>query len=99
MWTTQKRPLNPAMLVTECNFEMDHFFSRTLKAKMARLNNAGMDRPDGYLMNFASFNAEKCVHCRGIALCSPDGFEPRMALWRDAVLLKKLALKKMGLWM
>ena len=57
-----QRPLDAAMLVAQRDFQMKDVLAVTLKAKMPRLDHAGMDRPDGHFVDFFALDAEKIGH-------------------------------------
>ena len=92
-----QRLLNPAMLIAERDFQMQHFLARALETKMSRLDDAGMDRAYGNLVNFAAVHPEKFAVGRRIPRCAPHGLEPRMPLGCEAMLLPDFALEQMRL--
>src|SRR5262249_39203391 len=82
----------------------------TLKAEMARLNDAGMHRPDRHLVDFLSFDAIEIRHTHGRIFFSAPGIMPRavglvktkrlepgMAFWTQAPLLGDLTLEALNL--
>ena len=86
------------MLVAEGDFQVQHFLARALETKMARLDDARVDRPDGDFVNFAALHAEKFANGGRVAVAfPPHGLEPRMAFGREAVLLPDFAFEQMRL--
>src|ERR1039458_5673552 len=51
MRPARQRLLDTAMLIAERNFQMQHLFAVALKTKMARLDDARVNRPDGDFVN------------------------------------------------
>lgn len=91
---------------------MEHMLAVALKPKMARFNDARVNRPDCDFVNFIAFDAEKIGHTRldrnlrrtipgvftgAMARMKAERFEPRMALGFDAPLLGDFAFKPMCL--
>ena len=98
MWRCPGEGLvHTAVLVAERDFEVQDFLARALEAKMARLDNAGVHRPDCDLMHFAAIDAEEFAWGRGLARAAADRLEPRMARGLELVLLPDLALEQVGL--
>ena len=59
MRAAEKRFFNSAMLVAEGDFKVKNLFARALKPEMPGLDDPGMDRADGDLVNLAALNPEK----------------------------------------
>jgi hypothetical protein len=89
--------LDAAVLVAEGDFEVEDFLAGALETKMAGLDDAGVHRADGDLVNLAAVDAEELAHGGRGAGAAADGFEPRVAVGNEAVLLPDLALEEMGL--
>src|SRR3989339_332657 len=51
-----QRALDTAVLIAERNLKMENLLAMTLKAEMPRFDDAGMNRPDGDLMDFFAFD-------------------------------------------
>ena len=85
------------MLIAERDFQVQHFFARALEAEMARLDDAGVNGTDRDFVNFAAIHAKEFAVGGRVAVCPPHGFEPRVALRFEAVLLPDLALKHVRL--
>src|SRR5678815_243627 len=99
MRSTGERVLNSPMLITEGDFEVQDFFARTLKTKMAWFDYARVHRPDGDFVNLATIDAKKfSVGRRGAGRFS-DGLEPGMTFRREIVLLPDFAFEEMSLRM
>ena len=99
MRPARERLLDAAMLVAERDFQMQHFLAVALKTKMARLNDARVNRPDRDFVNLAAFHAEKISVRRMVAVLPAHGFQPRMAFGHEAVLFPDFALEQMRLRM
>jgi hypothetical protein len=73
MWSADQGVLDAAMLVTQGDFEVQHFLAVALKPKMAWLDDARVDRPDGNFVNLPAFDAEELWLSRVIAILRPYG--------------------------
>ncbi len=88
---------DPAVLVAEGDFEVEHVFALALEAEMAWLDDAGVDGADGDLMDFGALDLEEGVG-RGVgAVRGADGFEPGVVDGGEVVLLPDLAFEEVGL--
>src|SRR5262245_32721054 len=99
MRPARERLLDAAMLVAQSNFQMQHFFAVALESKMSRLDDAGVNRPDGDLVNLAPLHAEEFAVSRGNAVGarSAHRLEPGMAGGLQTVLLENFALEQVRL--
>ena len=97
MRPSRQRLFRAAMLITERNFQMQHFLAVALKTKMARLNYAGVNRPDGDFVNFTARHFKKFPVCRMVVFLPAHGFQPRMTFRHQSVLLPNFALEQMRL--
>ncbi len=52
---------DPLVHVPEALLEAQHLFADDLEAEMSRLDDAGVHRPDGDLVNAVAFDADECV--------------------------------------
>jgi len=52
--TTQQSLFDPAVLVSEGNFQVQHFLAVALEPEVPRFNHSGVDRTDRYLVCFGS---------------------------------------------
>ena len=82
-----------AMLIPQCDFQVEDLLPVTLETEMARLNDPGVYRADRHFVNLVAFDAEKVTHARlygliqrtapsvtsGLAAKVSDGLEPGMA--------------------
>ena len=57
-----QRPLDAAMLIAERDFQVKHVLAVALKAKVSRLDHAGVDRADGDLVDLLAVDAEEVGH-------------------------------------
>ena len=105
-------PLNPAMLVSQRDLQVEDRFAVTLETEVPRFDNAGMYRTDCYFMDFRALHPVEFSHARqddvvfgpfpGI-MSRPAGalvanrFEPRVVFDRDAALLGNLPFEQMRL--
>ena len=62
----QHGPFHAAMLVAQRDFQMVDRLAVTLEAKMARLDDAGMDRTDGDFMDLFARHLEEVGHAAGL---------------------------------
>jgi hypothetical protein len=100
--------LHASVLISEGNFQMEHLFAVALKPKMARLDDAGVDRSHGHLMHLLAFDTieigdadpRRIVVCpaprivpRTIRAMIPHRLEPGMPLGSKSELLSNLALE------
>src|SRR5260370_27203195 len=94
-----QRPLDPAVLVSERDFEMDDLFAVAIETKMPGLDDPGVDRSYRDFVDFRAGHREE--------IRFPDGgaggreanrLQPGMALRIDAPLLIDLALKMVRRW-
>jgi hypothetical protein len=109
MRAAEQRPFNPAMLISQNDFQMKDGFAMTLETEMPRFDNSGMYRSDRYFMNFGSQNPIKFSHAGqdGMLFCSSPGImaaaagplvtdrlEPRVVIDRDTALLGNLTFEQ-----
>ena len=100
------------MLIAQRDFQVKHLLAVALKAEMARLDDAGVDRADRDLVNFLPLDAVKVHHADDgtlvritapgvvtgpIRRVEPHRLEPRMPVGPHAELLGNLALEKVNL--
>ena len=55
--SADERPFGAAMLVAERNLQVEDLLAVALKAEMPRLDDAGMDRADGHLVDLLALDA------------------------------------------
>ena len=58
----QHRPLDAAMLIAQRNFQVVDRLAVALEAEMARLDDAGVDRADGHLVDLLARHLEEVGH-------------------------------------
>ncbi len=100
------------MLVAKRDLQVEHLLPMTLETKVARLDDARVDRPDRDLVDFIALDAVEIhdtghrhlarvsaprIMARSIRGVKTHRFQPRMSLGADAVLLGQLALEQMDL--
>ena len=106
------RPLHTAMLVPQRNLQMKDLLPVALEPEMAWLNDPGMHRPHGHLMDLLAFNLIELDHTDlgqrrlrasprimswPARLHKPHGLQPGMPLGHKPELLGNLALEQMDL--
>ena len=111
--SADQSPFNPAMLKSERYFQVEYLFAMTLKTKMPRFYNAGVDRADRHLMNFIPFDTVKIHYGRQQAAAiapAPESFsvaerlletnrlEPGVPFRAHQTLFRYLAFKQVQLW-
>jgi len=103
----QEKWLNPPMLVSQLNLQVQHAFTNAVEPEMPRLNNARMYGADGDFVDFFPFNRIIVVvsgNVFGIIISKnicfvlivgmiPDHPQPRMPLGTNAVLFSDLPFK------
>src|SRR5439155_17063555 len=91
-----QRALDAAVLVPERDFQMYDPLAVAVEAEMARLDDPGMHRPDGHLMDLGAVNREELgIADRWAAGREAYRLQPGVASRLDAVLLVNLALEMM----
>ena len=100
------------MLVAQRNFQVEYVFAVTLKAKMSRLDHAGVNRPHGNFVDFLPLDAVKIgdaddgslarlpapgIVPRSIGGVKPNRLEPRMPFGTHAVLFGDFSLEEVHL--
>jgi hypothetical protein len=110
MRAAEQCPFNPAMLISQSDFQMKDRFAMTLESEMSRFDNTGMYRPDRYFMDLSPLYPVKISHARqdGIVFCPPPGimsgkagplianrFEPWVVIDRDAALFGNFPFEQM----
>src|SRR5690242_1777097 len=85
------------MLVAQRDLEMQHGFTRALETEVAGLDDPGVDRADGNLMNLRPLNPIEIANCRSKAMVQPNRFEPRMPGGHEPVLLPDFAFEEVSL--
>src|SRR5947208_657739 len=65
-WSTNQRPLHPAVLISQGNFQMKHLLAVALKAKMAGFDNARMHGSYRHLVYFLALHLEEGCDTRQV---------------------------------
>ena len=95
------------MLIAQLNFEMQHPFADTIEPEMAGLDDAGVHRSDGYLVNLIAFHSiivvvagnvfavvvSENIRTTGFIGLIANHFEPGVTFGLDAELLRDLAFE------
>ena len=91
----EQAAFDPAVLVAELDLEMVDALAETHEAERAGLDDAGVDRPHGDLVNFLALDLVVGVrgHRRLVCAFEANRLEPRMTCDADAGLFVKLALE------
>jgi len=105
--------LYSAVLIAKRYLEVIDVFAVTLKAKVSWLNDASMDRANGYFVNFFALNAEEIGYTnlcppavrrarsafvhQTIGLMKTEWLEPWMSLGHNAPLFSDLPFKQVNL--
>src|SRR5205807_9229794 len=104
--------LDPAMLITQRDFQVKDVLAMTLKTKVAGLDDAGVHRSHSHLMDFFALDTVEVRHTgdRRLGAVSipgimagqvrsmkPDWLEPGMAVGAQSPLLRDLALEPVRL--
>jgi hypothetical protein len=108
----EKGSLDAPVLVAERDLQVEDLLAVALKPEMARLDNAGVNRANCYLMDFVPFDPVEVgdtddgslsrvsapgIVARPVGSMKSDRLEPRMTFRIDAVLLGDLPLKEVRL--
>ena len=93
-----ERLLDAAVLVAERDLEVQHLLARALEAEVPRLDDAGVHRPDGDLVDLAALHAEELAVGRARRpSIARTGFSHGWPSGISAVLLPDFALEEMRL--
>src|SRR5438876_2102742 len=110
--TANQGSFRPAVLIAERHLQVEYVFPVALEAKVPRLNDAGMNRADGHLVDLLSPDAVVVgnsnrrsfarapapgIVARAIAGMKAHRLEPGMPLGADTVLFADFPLKQVNL--
>ena len=95
--TAEQGAFNAAMLVSERNFQMQHFLAVALEPKVSWLDHAGVHRTNRHLVHLASVDPEELTLRGKRPGGGTHGLEPRVPGRVQAVLFPEFAFEEVGL--